>query len=90
MAAICIHAIISGKVQGVCFRANTVKKAKQFNLTGWVKNCSDGTVELIACGEQANMDLFSDWLWQGPAHANVTDVKQQTVALENFDDFCSR
>ena len=49
---------IYGRVQGVGFRSWTKKKAEEFSLTGWVKNCEDSTVECEVCGESKNVDLF--------------------------------
>ena len=69
-----IHAIISGKVQGVYFRASTQQKAKQLNITGHAKNLSDGTVEVIAIGERNNIQKLLSWLHQGPSLAKVDHV----------------
>jgi acylphosphatase len=46
-----VHCVVYGRVQGVAFRANTCHQARRLGLRGWVRNCSDGTVELIAQGE---------------------------------------
>ena len=51
MAPIRVQAVVSGRVQGVCFRAETQKQACQLGLTGWVRNLPDGRVELLAEGE---------------------------------------
>lgn len=82
-----MHAVVTGKVQGVFFRDSTRKKAKQLNLTGWVKNCPDGSVELTASGERENVLALADWLWQGAPASEVADVNWSEVPLQNFDDF---
>lgn len=87
---VCIKAVVSGKVQGVFFRDTTVKKAHQWQLTGWVKNTSDGNVELIACGEQENIKKFIEWLWQGSAASKVDNVHWEEILWESFDDFIIR
>ena len=72
-----LNLIISGKVQGVFFRHNTQKLAKQLNLTGWVKNNKDGCVELIAEGEESQLKQLLEFCKQGPLGAEVKDTKQK-------------
>ena len=84
---LCIHAIVHGEVQGVFFRKNTKKKAVELKLTGWVKNLADGTVELIACGNHDHIMEFIDWLWEGPRHANVSDVQWKETEAKTFNEF---
>jgi len=87
MSKICIKAIISGKVQGVFFRDSALKKAQELQLTGWVTNTREGKVELRACGEQDHISELTDWLWQGPPSAEVSNVQWQEIPLEIFDGF---
>lgn len=72
---ICKKCQVRGHVQGVWYRGSTQQKARQLGLTGSARNLEDGSVEVIACGEKANVDELLDWLWQGPTHASVTDVQ---------------
>ena len=74
------HAIISGTVQGVFFRASAQREARKLDLTGWVKNLPDGTVELEAQGESENVDRLLEWCWQGPPEAEVARVSSEVVA----------
>lgn len=83
----CIRAVVSGKVQGVFFRDGTQKKAKELALTGWVKNINNGDVELLACGERDAIMILTEWLWQGPEKAEVSNVHWEEVKYENHDDF---
>ncbi len=83
----CIHATVSGKVQGVFFRNSTKQKAQSLKLTGWVKNCNDGKVELIACGEQDAVNKLIEWLWQGPEYATVNHVDWQIIDCETYESF---
>ena len=73
---------ISGLVQGVFFRASTLKKAQQYGLTGWVKNLPDGRVEVIANGADGDLEKLYIWLKHGPPMANVTDVSMIEVTSE--------
>lgn len=69
-----VHVYISGRVQGVFFRAETQRAADSFNLTGWVRNTKDGRVEALFEGEDANIDKMIDWCHVGPPAARVKEV----------------
>ncbi len=81
--------IVSGRVQGVYFRASTRNQALRLGLVGYVKNLPDGRVEVQASGEATAVDALATWLWQGPPAAQVTDVNTQavTVTSEYQSDF---
>ncbi|MBN1861578.1 MAG: acylphosphatase [Candidatus Thermoplasmatota archaeon] len=70
-----VHVIISGRVQGVWFRASTKQKADELGLTGWVKNTDEGNVEAVFEGDTSKVDTMITWCWKGPPLAKVTDVK---------------
>lgn len=76
-----IHAVVSGRVQGVCFRYYTRGKALELGLRGWVRNLADGRVELAATGDTSAMTAFRKWLWQGSPMSSVTEV--ETTDLES-------
>ncbi len=82
-----IHAIVSGKVQGVFFRNTTQKKAQELGLTGWIKNLPNGDVELVACGERDPIMLLTEWLWQGPETAEVSNVTWNEIDFEKHQSF---
>lgn len=84
---ICVHAIVSGKVQGVFFRASTCEKAQTLGLCGRVKNLSDGTVDIIACGDRSAIMLFIDWLRQGPPRAQVSRLDWKEIPVQHYSDF---
>ena len=85
------HIFVSGRVQGVFFRANTVKKAKKFGIKGWVRNTKDKRVEIIAQGSEKNLKEFLKWLEKGPVLAKVADLKIKEKKLsEKFKDFKRR
>ena len=69
------HVLISGLVQGVFFRANAVYQAQDLNITGWVRNCRDGRVELVLEGERLAVDRMISWCRKGPPGAAVDNVK---------------
>ena len=70
-----IHALISGRVQGVAFRWVTEDLAHQMNVVGWVKNLPDGRVEVMAEAEENILGEFVEFLKRGPRHAIVEDIK---------------
>lgn len=86
-----VHLKIHGRVQGVYYRASTVQEAQNWGLTGWVRNCPDGSVEAVAEGAQQKLEDLIAWCRQGPTGARVTslDVRWQT-AENNFYSFSIR
>ena len=84
-----IHVIISGRVQGVWFRASTKEKADQLGLAGWVKNTNDGKVEAIFEGEEKLVQEMLNWCHRGPQLANVENVEtiKQQKPSDVFDGF---
>lgn len=69
-----VHVYISGRVQGVCFRAETQRAATNLQLTGWVRNMEDGHVEALFEGEDKDVDKMVLWCRKGPSMARVDDV----------------
>ncbi len=65
---------VSGKVQGVFFRASTARQAEQLGLRGYARNLPDGRVEVLATGEEAALATLADWLRQGPPRARVDEL----------------
>jgi acylphosphatase len=85
------HVVISGKVQGVWFRANTKQKAEQLGIKGWVRNTSDGKVEAIFEGDEENISEMINWCRQGPPLAKVEDVKiEEKTPNDDYDTFIIR
>ena len=73
--------VVSGRVQGVYYRASARERARSARLTGHARNLPDGRVEVIACGEEAAVLGFIAWLWEGPAAAKVLDVSIEELEL---------
>ena len=66
---------ISGRVQGVWYRGSTKQQAEDLGLTGWVRNCESGQVEVIVDGADVAIDKLISWCRTGPSMARVTDVR---------------
>ena len=78
----CRKYIVHGKVQGVWFRESTRRLAVELRLAGHAINLPDGTVEVIAKGEEAAMDELAAWLLQGPPLAQVDRLEQSDCEEE--------
>lgn len=72
---------MTGRVQGVCYRASTVDEARGHGLTGWVRNLADGSVELEAQGEAERIEQLLAWCAHGPPAARVTGVAVEDRAV---------
>jgi acylphosphatase len=83
-----VHVYISGRVQGVFFRAETQQTAKGFNLTGFVRNMADGRVEVVFEGEDESVAKMLEWCHVGPPAARVHEVltmeEPYTSEFRNF------
>ncbi len=69
-----INIIVKGKVHGVFFRAGTQERAKALGLDGWVSNREDGSVEILAQGEQEKLEQLLEWCYSGPDGAEVKEL----------------
>ncbi len=83
----CRRYLISGRVQGVAFRATVQDAARGLRLTGFARNLNDGRVEVVACGEFQRVKQLESWLWQGPRWARVEKVVAEEIVEQDFDDF---
>ena len=79
--------IISGRVQGVFFRASTRAQAEQLGVTGYAMNLPDGRVEVIACGNPEQLQQLHDWLCQGPPQARVDRVEVHIWEAQSYSSF---
>ena len=70
-----VHVGISGRVQGVFFRATCARRASALGLAGWVRNASDGSVEAVFEGPAEDVDAIVAWCRTGPSRARVEDVR---------------
>ena len=86
-----MHASVHGRVQGVGFRYFVVESANRLQLTGWVRNRFDGTVEVIAEGPRGALDTLVGDLQRGPRASNVTKMEVTwDSANGEFPDFRAR
>ncbi len=83
----CRRFLVSGKVQGVWFRASTRDEAGRLGLQGHAINLADGRVEVVACGDPAALELLERWLWRGPELAKVDGVSAEDAPEQTFDGF---
>ena len=87
MARVARHVSVTGRVQGVFFRAWMREQAMELRITGWVRNCPDGRVDSHLEGEEAAVEQMIERLHSGPASARVDDVHVWDVDTFDFDDF---
>ena len=83
-----VHVLISGRVQGVWYRASTKQKAEQLGIFGWVRNTKEGHVEAVFEGDEDNVNKLIDWCYLGPPLAKVENVKiQKQNETKSYDKF---
>lgn len=83
-----LSVFVEGRVQGVGFRAAAVRQAHLLKLGGWVRNLSDGRVEVLLQGPHETVDQMLSWLLQGPAAARVSHVGHQEIHTDRqYDRF---
>ena len=86
-----IHIIVSGRVQGVCFRAATQKQAEKLSITGLVRNLPDGCVEIFAEGATDALTQFERWCHKGPLLAKVDKIEAEKIEnQDSYSDFTIR
>lgn len=84
----CVRIIIRGYVQGVFFRSNTRSLALKLNLKGFVRNLSDGSVEVIAEGSESSLNKLIEFCNKGPKNALVEEVKVRRLSpKDSFKTF---
>lgn len=80
----CIRCLISGRVQGVFFRASTQSVATKLNITGYARNLPDRRVEVLACGDEVSLQELRSWLAIGPEYAQVSDVECSNIVMDSI------
>ena len=83
-----VHLKITGRVQGVFYRATSCDKARELRVTGWVANEADGSVAAVVEGPENLVNEFIDWCRGGPSNAEVEKVEvEQCNYTGEFEDF---
>ncbi len=90
MADMCMRVFVEGRVQGVWFRGSTQEKALSLGIGGWVRNLSDGRVEVLMCGPRAAVAELELWLHNGPRMARVDRVIATEEPVQSFTGFTTR
>ncbi len=85
-----VEIYIKGRVQGVGFRYHTLEIAKEFNINGFVRNITDGSVYIQAAGTKDEVESFIAWCNYGPRMAFVESVKVFETDDKQFSDFSIR
>lgn len=87
-SATCVRLVVHGSVQGVGFRFAACEAASECSVTGWVRNLTDGSVEIVAQGPSDAVARMTAWAQRGPRHAAVDHVEVETlVGSSEFDAF---
>lgn len=81
-----LSARVTGRVQGVGFRAAAVRQAHLLRVRGWVRNADDGSVEVMIQGPHEQVDRMLSWLHVGPPGARVDEVTNQQEFTETYFD----
>lgn len=87
MARIARHVRLTGRVQGVFFRAWSREKAESLKVSGWIRNCPDGRVEAHVEGDQSAVETMIGHLKKGPRGARVEDIRLWDADLCDFEGF---
>ena len=72
---VCKKCLVGGRVQGVFYRATAARRARELGIRGHACNLPDGRVEVLACGDEATVGVFVEWLWTGSSGCKVTSVE---------------
>jgi len=87
MAEVARHVRVTGRVQGVFFRAWAQGQARELGVSGWIRNCPDGSVEAHLGGEEDCVDRMIARMRQGPSNAQVEEVEIEDVPAEGLGRF---
>ncbi len=80
-----LHLIISGRVQGVGFRYFTQKEAHRLGIVGWVRNTTDGNVEMLSCGDKPSLEEFLSTVTKGPSVSKVSHLQTGWRKIDHMD-----
>lgn len=81
------HVLVSGRVQGVYYRANTREQASEVGVNGWVRNRNDGRVEAVFEGTRSDVETMVEWCQTGSPRASVEDLTVEYDEPEGLEGF---
>lgn len=81
------HLFVSGRVQGVFFRASAKEKADELDIAGWAKNLSDGRVEIVIEGDEKLVDEMLKWCYKGSSNSKIEKVEKIEEKIEGLGEF---
>lgn len=81
------HLVITGHVQGVWYRASMAQEAQRLGVTGWVRNCRDGSVEAMVAGNAEQLASIINWASRGPPAAQVSHVAVEIGSAQEANEF---
>jgi acylphosphatase len=87
MAKVARHVRVTGRVQGVFFRAWAQGEARELGVSGWIRNCSDGSVEAHLGGEEDDVARMIERMRRGPSNAQIEDVSVEEAPPEDLGRF---
>lgn len=87
MSVACARFFVTGKVQGVFFRAATRECALRLALSGYARNLADGRVEVVASGDAGSLAELDAWLHHGPPAARVESVRREALPEQTLRGF---
>jgi acylphosphatase len=79
---VCKKCLVSGRVQGVFYRATVAHRARELGIRGYAHNLKDGRVEVLACGDDETVSALVKWLWIGSSASKVTAVEVSEAAAD--------
>jgi acylphosphatase len=82
-----INILVTGKVQGVFYRQSARQLAHELGISGTIKNCADGSVNIRATGTGVQLEHFTNWCRKGPARAVVAEIIIESVSLVEYTGF---
>lgn len=86
----CARFIVTGRVQGVYFRAAAREQAARLGISGYARNRADGSVEVVASGADDALDELDGWLYHGPPSARVDSVTREALPAQDLRGFVTR
>lgn len=78
--------LVTGRVQGVFYRASTRERALALGLCGLARNLPDGRVEVLVAGPAPALEALERWLWQGPERAEVRAVQREAASVDDVPE----